>query len=221
MALRDRRSTLPDEELPLPYGLAPGAPRHPHRARRSPSPLERAALRRAGADRLEELPTSYSRGVGTSPRRRARPTPIVPICRFAGGISQPARPRSTPAARRPVFRPARDVHVWRWPDGRFFLTASFFPPRYRWLYWVQVPGDLHFQRALAKADARARASESMACPGRGSRPPGGLHQRRHGPRLSEDPVLDGRSRILTLAGRSYRAPGAALLSHRLYGAHRR
>jgi hypothetical protein len=107
------------------------------------------------------------------------------------------------------------VHVWRLePDGRFFLDGEELLPLRDTdgLYWAQVPGDLHFQRALrsiadARVPARIRKHGLPWAPVR-VRLVDYINATDTDHDFSEDPVLDGRSRILTLAGRSYRVTSA-------------
>ena len=106
--------------------------------------------------------------------------------------------------------------MWRLePDGRFFLDGEELLPLRDTdgLYWAQVPGDLHFQRALrsiadARVPARIRKHGLPWAPVR-VRLVDYINATDTDHDFSEDPVLDGRSRI-TLAGRSYRVPRRGL-----------
>ncbi|HHX39646.1 MAG TPA: hypothetical protein GX715_06740 [Armatimonadetes bacterium] len=225
MALRDLAvHTFHDEEPPSPYGLSRPAPsRSSHTPGETPllfAPGEGPPLApRRGRDRLEEPPNqplAWRRHLST-PDPRAPMAPIGADLPFLAGGIQPA---SAPEEHARLLGgrysdPRGDVHVWRLePDGRFFLDGEELLPLRDTdgLYWAQVPGDLHFQRALrsiadARVPARIRKHGLPWAPVR-VRLVDYINATDTDHDFSEDPVLDGRSRILTLAGRSYRVTSA-------------
>ncbi|HPO71306.1 MAG TPA: hypothetical protein PLJ31_00975 [Armatimonadota bacterium] len=223
LALRDLAVyTFHDEEPPSPYGLSRPAPAFyvPGEPPLLLAPDASPPLApRRGRDRLEESPGQ----AGTWRRPLSSPEPRTPVAPtgaglpfLAGGILPAGVPDER--ARLPGGRftdPRGDVHAWRLePDGRFFLDGEEHIPLRDTdgLYWAQVPGDLHLQRALRSiADTRALARvRKHGLPWAPIRvrlvdyinATGTDHD------FSEDPVLDGRSRVLTLAGRRYRVTSA-------------